>query len=315
MPSAYLIKLNRLKAYLLEYKEHIIQWIKGNQRESAGLAFFLFMFLLGNYTIFAKKSSERPTTLHLPVLMKTAEGLSKGAHVFSHGVRVGYVASLTRVDLGRQGQALSFQEAEQFPSYGQGIIAMLNLQRDFIFYPNYRIITKHRTILAEKIIEILPGDGAGWDTRALPGNAHTWPESLGLDLLQAVPVLYLDYGELRAFHDRAELPRKGHLLQASNYDDPLYLFAAVLGENRKNLFYIFRNLNDISDKINRGTGTIGAVINQPDIANKTNEFLKQLIYFTHDVRDGAEALRESDSTVRTILALYGAYTLWRTISQ
>ena len=272
------------------------------------MAFFLFMFLLGNYAIFAKRGSELPAIHRLPALLRTAEGLSKGAHVFSHGVRVGYVASLTLVDLGSRGEVFSFKEAERLASHGQGIVAILNLGHDFIFYPNYRIITKHRTILTEKIIEILPGDGADWDTRALPGNAHPWPEDSNTDSSRSIAPLYLSYDEMWKFHNKAELPERGHLLRASNYDDPIYLFAAVMGENRKNLFYTFRNLHDISEKIDNGTGTLGAVINQPHIADKANGFLEQLIYLVNEVRDGVESARESSTPARLIALVIGL--LW-----
>ena len=274
----------------------ILNWIIKNKREVTGLTFFLILFGTLNFTIFANRSVSKATVTLIPVLLKTAEGIKEGTLAYSHGVHVGSVISLIRVKLGKKGNVLSNLQAQKSPSYGLGIIAVLSLNKNFIFYPNYRIITKHRTVLSEKIFEILPGDSEDWDTKKLPGLPYIWPKSIDKSL--SINNLELNYYELEKLKNTHELPQGKILLPASNYDDPLYLIATVIVENRANIFHLIKNTREITDKINDGTGSFSYFINRRELIDKTNATLEQSIYLINDARDGLEALRESDSTIR-----------------
>ncbi len=278
-------------------QESFYAWFSIHKKEVVGGVFFLFMLLIGNYTIFASVGPSLPERIRLPVLIPTAEGLIKSSPVFSHGVRVGYVYSLTTVGLDKQGKPLSFKQNKPGAVYGQGIIAILSLSRDFLFYPNYRIVTRHHTILSEKFIEVLPGYAAKWE-KPLPGYRHPWPENTTNE--RPVDVLNLSFKEVQKFHQTGVMPQRDFLLNMSNYDDPLYLIASVIYENRNNLRHIFINLEDITSKINRGKGTASALINQKKLAIQLNKVLEESIYFTRTVRDGVESIRESNGVVELI---------------
>ena len=292
--------------YFNSFQKRLGDWVKSNSKESVGFIFFMIMLLIANYTIIAKKSFSGRIAIQVPVLLGTAEGLSKGAFVYCHGVKIGYLASLTPIKLDAKSYPISFKDKKRL-SYGQGIIAILNLDRNLIFYPNYRVITKNRTVLADKIIEILPGDSQGWDKKLLPGVPFLWPDGTPQD--KAVVIRKMEYKEVITFTKTGYLEKKDHLLRCSNYDDPLYLFSSILAENRQNVKYIFQDLRKITGNINNGKGTIGALINKPSIEKGINKFLEEFIYFLHDIRDGAEALRETDSAIR-IITVSTALVFW-----
>jgi hypothetical protein len=103
---------------------------------------------------------------------------------------------------------------------------------------------------------------------------------------------YLDSKEVVQLKRTGVMP-EGSMLQAANFDDPLYQVAVVLTENRKSLRRITRNLQEITTKINQGDGTLSAILNRPDLANGTNNILKGAIVLIQEIREGAEDTRES----------------------
>lgn len=277
-------------------KQRMVEYLHRNRQEITGFGFFLILFIVGCYTILFAKDLGSVTAVRLPLLLETAEGLNVGAFVYSQGVRVGYVTSLTRVSLDKQLVPISFAQAKNKPAHGQAIIAVLSINRPLHFYPNYRIFTKHKALLSEKVVNIIVGDAGGLDWGHLPGYAHPWGEDI--DKKKAVDALELSYGEWMELQSSGELPHRSHLLRAVNYDDPLFLFASVINENRRNFYYTVENIRDIVEKINGNVGTIGSLINSPSLDRNTNDALKELIYLTNEGRDGLESVRESSSAVR-----------------
>ncbi len=294
-----------LQSYVHFYWPICVSWFTANRKISAGLIFWLFMIILGNYAIFAARGSDIPTVIRLPVLLRNAEGIEKGAQVSVRGVHIGHVESLTYVDLNDKEEVIPFDKVNSKNSYGQGVIIILSIDRKLTFYPNYRVISKRSTILAGKKIEILTGNSPaeGWEE---PKVGQQFPWRGEIDWGKKVSVLELDYWEAQAIRSEAIISKKAHLVRVSNYDDPLYLFASVMHENKDNFFHGLQNVHDITHKINTGMGTIGKLLNRPEIDDKLNNLLKEFIYFTGEARDGLESLRESDSAVRF---LFVAFTL------
>ncbi len=289
------------------YYKKLLPYLEKRKAEATGIIFLVFLFSLAHYTIFAATTPAGAVSLRIPVLLDTAEGLKQGSAVFSHGVRVGYIVSLQTVGLDADKYPAAFGRQEAF--YSQGVIAILSLQRRFDFYPNYRIVSKNRTILAEKLIDLLPGDKADWDKSKILGNPHPWPVAMPKD--QTVDVLELSHEEVREFQKTGSLPRgRGYLLRASNYDHPLHLIALILAENRPHLFKLSSNLRDITTKIQQGRGSIGAVINQDILARRVNELLKDSSLLVQEARDALEVLRENDSTIRFIKLAYSILLWW-----
>lgn len=226
-----------------------------------GLAFFGFMAFVGNLTIVNQKENRMRTPVYYPLRLETAEGLKAGARVQILGVPAGAIDSLYYMDP---------------ESGGDGtVVAVLAITEPVTFYPDYRIITRYPTALAAKEVEIDPGTSRSG-------------KPLG--------PRYLDSKEVVLLKRTGVMPA-GSMLQAANFDDPLYQVAVVLTENRQSLRRITRNLQEITTKINQGNGTLSAILNRPDLADGTNNVLKGGIILIQEIREGVEDTRESRTAI------------------
>jgi len=230
-----------------------------------GVAFFVTLVFVGYFTIIRQKKEGVILPVFFPVQLETAEGLKVGARVSVLGVPAGSVDSLYFVE----------------PDEGEGahVIALLAINQSVVFFKNYRIITKYPTALAAKVVEINPGRKISEDDRPVHPR-------------------FMASRELVAAKRTGVLPAFGPgLLRAANYDDPLYLIASALTENRKALRKIARNVAEVTDKLNNGRGTLAAILNRPDLANGTNEIMKGAIILIQEIREGIEDTRESRAFV------------------
>ncbi len=285
-------------------KARIEQLISRHGALLVGMSFFNFMAFLFTYTIFLGKIDWGGSVVHLPVRLASAEGMRSGVPVFMHGVEVGTVGSLYYVTLDEQGRPRDWATdlAGKERSHGQTVIAILNLQRKLPYYPNYEIITKYQTILSEKVVEVLPGNSTGPMPYGKTRDVERYgPEGTPLPQLD---VMTLTSTELSRFHLLGQLPpARGEMLRASNYDDPLYLIASVIVENRRPLKDITGNLRDITDKLNAGNRNIALLVNRARLMDGTNQFLRDVIVLTQEVREGVEDTRESRAAVEFLEAL------------
>ncbi|MCR9142399.1 MAG: MlaD family protein [bacterium] len=276
-----------------------------------GLTFFNVMSFLFTYTIFLGKVDWRSEVVHLPVRLSSAEGLRTGVPVFMHGVEVGSVGSLYYVTLDANNRPRPWRTeaggAEATRSHGQTVIAILNMNRDLPYYPNYEVVTRYQTILSEKVVEVLPGNAVG----EMP-YGKTRPERYGPpgQAFPALNTMKFSTAELQRFHLSGELPADDRqMLVASNYDDPLYLIASVIVENRGPLKQITGNLRDITAKLNQGNRNIALLVNRAKLLNGANGFLRDVIVLTQEAREGLEDTRESRAVIEfleAVLAVSGA---------
>ena len=255
--------------------------------------------------------------VHIPVRLSSAEGMRSGVPVFMHGVEVGNVGSLFYVTLDENDRPRPWHIAENETadgsagtsgrSHGQTVIAILNLRRDLPYYPNYEVVTRYQTILSEKIVEVLPGNARG----AMPYGKIRPPEyGPEGESFPELDVLKFSDRELQRFRLTGELPADQRvMLAASNYDDPLYLIASVIVENRRPLKEITGNLRDITEKLNQGNRNIALLVNRARLMEGTNGFLRDVIVLTQELREGVEDTRESRAAIEfldALLAVSGA---------
>lgn len=273
-----------------------------------GGGFFSLLLMLLFFTIFLGKIDWRAEVVHIPVRLASAEGLRSGVPVFVHGVEVGSVGNLYYVTVDEFDRPRSWAVAREAEggSHGQTVIAILHMRRDLPFYPNYEVVTRYQTILSEKVVEVGPGGAY----REFPYGKQRRPEH-GPEgtALQTIRHLKFSTAELERFHRTGELPDDDRkLLRASNYDDPLYLIASVIVENRRPLRQITGNLRDITTKLNTGNQNISLLINRAQLMEGTNGFLREVIVLTQELREGVEDTRESRAAIEfleSVLAVSG----------
>ena len=267
-----------------------------------GIIFTICMTALGYYTIIGQ-NIERDIFTRLPVRLTTSEGLLKNAKVFIQGVEVGTVGSVYYMELDENGWPREFKDNRK--SYGQTVIAILHLKVWTPFYENYTIKTKHATILSAKIVEITPGHASENTNK----NNRLFDNK---ESFEKISPLQLNAHETYLMNKYGRLPHKQNqkLLAARNYDDPLYQIAQVMQDNRRDIFYITRDLRDISQKLNEGTGSLARVLNQPVLLSGINDLLKDVIVLTSVTAKGAEDTRESEALVNfleLLLAISGIF--------
>ena len=135
-----------------------------------------------------------------------------------------------------------------------------------------------------------PGPGP-WRMMETRDVERYGPEGRPLPRMNA---LKFSTAELRRYHEQGELPvDQREMLTASNYDDPLYLIASVVVENRRPLKQITDALKDITYKLNTGNRNIALLVNQSELLDGTNGLLKDVVVLLQEARDGVETLRES----------------------
>ncbi len=228
-----------------------------------GVLFFGAMLGIGYFTIARQKESGVRSPEFYLLELETAEGLKIGASVQILGVPCGVVDSMYYIPT-QDGKTT--------------VLAVLALTKTVPMYSNYRIITRFPTALAAKVVEINPG-------RKTDGAVIVQPQLLGSR-------------ELVDLKTHGTIPELGaNALRASNFDDPLYLIAASLTENRKSLRRIASNVAQITDKMNAGNGTIALLLNRPDLVNNLNEILKGSLILIEEIHAGVEDTRESRAAI------------------
>ncbi|MBX7056460.1 MAG: MlaD family protein [Leptospirales bacterium] len=241
-----------------------------------GLAFYSFMAVMGFLTIIASEIGLENRATRIPVRLLSAEGIRSGTPVYVNGVEAGSVHSLYYVTLGPRGELRPWREAG--PSHGQTVIAILTFKERPTIYPNYRLISRYLSILGAKVIELNPG--TAFDDGA--------PRHLALDYLE------LSLTDVAAYRASGKLPEDNRpMVSATNYDDPIYLVAEVLRENRNDVLAITTSLREITEKLNYGEHNIALLVNDARLADGTNRFLTDVNSLVGDAQAGVEDLRES----------------------
>ena len=276
------------------------RFIQNSSRPVAGLLFFIVMGLIANFTIIQGQSYELTRAVHIPVLLETAEGLRVGAPVLVKGVEMGVLSQMDYIQLDESGFPLPWatdpntakiyrDHHSRIPGrtdpnrkvYGQKVLAILDLKEHVPIYPDFKIVTRYTSLISQKIVEILPG-------RLRPGQDPRWNP------------LILRYQTLQKYRQTGELPRNGKkptLLTSNNFDDPIYLLAGVINENRRPIHKITSDLRDISGRIDTGKGTVSLLLTDDKLVRGTNDILKLVRILIQDGRTLVEANRETRGEV------------------
>jgi phospholipid/cholesterol/gamma-HCH transport system substrate-binding protein len=130
------------------------------------------------------------------------------------------------------------------------ITVTMKLFRTFNIYGNYRILLKNQTALGGRIIVIYPGS----------------PEVDG-DIFETVDSM--------------------NNLAGITIGDPLTKISEVIDENRENIKVAIENFSEFSEKVNKGEGTIGKLVNKDTLHEDTGNLIKELRDTVEDTREQA----------------------------
>ena len=259
----------------------------------SGIGFFAALSVLGFNTIMETRAYGLEKGVHLPVRLRTAEGMKIGAPVLVQGVQKGVLSSLHYVQLDKDGRPVpwdadngkdllkkSYNNLSIPPARGQAVIAILDLEHPIPLYPNYKIITRNTTLISQKIIEIVPGSKD-------PARPNWRPLTLNLEETH----VFQRSGRLPPEKNREEITRAG------NAQDVLYLLSSLLGENREDIHTITSNLAAITRDINKGPGDVSLLLNKDTLHRRSNLLLVSMAVLLQEARELNEDLRESNASV------------------
>lgn len=258
--------------------------ITKNLTLGVGLAFFIMMGFVGYGTIVVQKTVAITRPTRIVVRLETAEGMRPGAPVLILGVKKGLVAALSYLALDAAGNPIPWSDATSAGAVqGQAVFAVLDMADRVTVYKNHRVITRYPNVFSDKVVDIDPGHGQPSDE---------------------INFMEISAPELLAFRRGDGLPVvRGTMAAVSNYDDPQYLIASVLGENRAPLRRIVSNVREITDKVNVGTGTVSLFVNERSVNDESNKLFKTLIILTNEIREGLEDTRETNASIDMLSAL------------
>jgi phospholipid/cholesterol/gamma-HCH transport system substrate-binding protein len=130
------------------------------------------------------------------------------------------------------------------------ITVSFKLFKIFNIYENYRIVLKNQTALGGRIIVIYPGS---------PGeNGSIFATADSINNLAGITI-----------------------------GDPLTKISEVIDENREGIKVAIENFSEFSEKINKGNGTIGKLVNKDTLHEDTGNLIKELRDTVEDTREQA----------------------------
>ncbi len=133
---------------------------------------------------------------------------------------------------------------------GHQVLVKLKMYTRFILYDNYAIKIKSDSLLGKKFVGISPG--APYDRNGIAQGVIT---------------------------ERENLPGR--------YEDVLGAMSEIIDDNRENLYASIRNMREITDKLNKGQGTFGKLINEDKVHGQTESLVKELRETIEDAREQA----------------------------
>jgi phospholipid/cholesterol/gamma-HCH transport system substrate-binding protein len=227
---------------------------------------------------------EAPNSVY--VHFDDAHFLSPGNVVRSSGLMVGHVEEVTLAD--------------------DGVVAQLVLRRGIEVHEGYSVQIRPLSILGGQFIEVDIGDPEGAIARSsLAKPLSGKPEAdlfktVGQTIDEAVPHLTSAVANIREAMEKVE-----------NAQGTLGLFFAddhnELRENLDTVFQRFetttRLLNNTSDKVEQGTGTLGRLFNEPRFQDSLSEASERIGSIADKVESGAGpvgALLNDDELVDTL---------------
>ena len=260
-----------------------------------GVLFFTCMIYLGYATMIKKNIGRVNEPVYLPVLLETAESLKVGSTVTLLGVPVGILGSLHYILIDADGKPyiikrrnkLFLPEKEHDVIKGQFVIAILDLTKPVELYSDYEIVTQYPALFSLKTVDIRPGKK----------SANTRP----------ISVQYIGLRDVLNFRNNDKLPTVDtiFLARARNFGDPLFLLTEIIGENRKDVRRIVRNIADITWKMNAGGGTFSSVLNKRELDADSRKALASTAVLVKELDKGLESYRESNGLIRFAKSFLG----------
>lgn len=261
-----------------------------------GILFFGALIILGYFTIVSDSGPFAVSGNRVVVYFDNAEGLKDDARVTVLGVPLGKVISIDLVDVDENGDPVDSDSPERV---GQRVAISAELKEEVIFYNNYLIALKNESVLSGKIVAIDPG-------RSMDLESH--------EVVPRIPVFFitaseLDDANMSALDYTLAMRKKREFvdLQGESSGDPIAGLSRLIDENRADVRKTINNIAEITGKINRGKGTIGALVNDEELHKNAENLVDDAQVVVRELRETLEDTREQapvNSFIRSALTAF-----------
>jgi len=261
-----------------------------------GVMFFGALALVGYFTIISKSGPFARKGEQLVVYFDDSEGIKKGTRVTVLGVPVGNVADIELFYIDANRNPVPFDAPERV---GQRVAITLSLRQPVVFFENYTISVRSSSLLSDPLISIDPGSMK--------------PDALGR-VAKQIPVLY-SAADIES--ETGKTPFEWQLmkqktesfvaLEGESAKDPIGELSSLISENRPDLNRTLNNVADITEKINRGNGTLGMLVNDAELHKNASSLINDAEVVVREMREGLEDTREQapvDSFLRAIFTAF-----------
>jgi phospholipid/cholesterol/gamma-HCH transport system substrate-binding protein len=262
-----------------------------------GLLFFGALFMVGYFTIISESGPFVKKGERLVVYFNESEGIKKGTRVTVLGVPIGNVSDIELFYVNEQSEPVPAGSPQRV---GQRVAITLDLRQPVVFYDNYRVSVRSASLLSDPVIAIDPG------TMVDPKVA-TIKHAM-------IPVLITNIEKLEeegmtAFEFQlSKREERGFVeLQGETVKDIVGEISGLISDNREDVKKTIDNIAEITDKINRGKGTIGMLVNDDGLHKNANTLIEDAGVVVKEARESLEDTREQapvDSFIRAILSSF-----------
>ncbi len=268
--------------------------MRWSQNLLVGLLFSGALFLVGYFTIISESGPVSVAGRSIVVFFDNVEGVREGTPVTVLGVPAGTVSRVELVAVDADRRAVTGDLARPV---GQRVALTVELKRNVVFYDNYSINITNASLLSGKVIAIDPGSAD-----VLPGA----PIAEKITVFTAPPTL--PPGETALTYLLKQRQQQNFAeLQGDSAGDPIAGLSELISENRSNLRATIQNVRDITEKINRGQGTLGILINDDELHRNASTLLTDAEIVVRELRESLEDTREQAPVTSFVRA---ALTAW-----
>ncbi|MEQ8350390.1 MAG: MlaD family protein [Leptospiraceae bacterium] len=269
-----------------------MNWI---QNILVGFLFFGALFLVGYFTIVSESGPFARPGKRMVFYFDHADGIKEGSRVTVLGVPSGSVTGVDLVTVNGRGDVV---EPDSPDRIRQIVAVTIELKKQVVFYENYRIAIKNESLLSGKVVSVDPGSSAAGEGE----NPQQIPVfSVDSAVLSSTGQSALEY-QLTSSSGDNYVDLKGE-----SSGDPIAGFSELIAENRADLRRTVQNVAEITDKINRGDGTIGKLINDQELHNNATTLVTEAQVVVREVRESLEDTREQAPVTSFVRAALTAF--------
>ena len=283
--------------------------MKLSQNITVGLLFFGALFMIGFFTIVSKSGPFAPSGKQIVVFFNSVEGIKVGSTVTVIGVPGGSVESIDLIPVDKERKMVALGSPERV---GQRVAITLEMTRELIFYENYSIDIKNASLLGGKVVSIDPGSAIKTiEPEDEEKSENKEGETPKQKFNEPITVLFISTGAFSgsALEQLLEKRKEQNFveLEGNSAGDPVAGLSELISENRANVRETMQNIRDITNKISKGRGTLGQLVNDDELHRNASTLIGDAQIVARELREGFEDQREQapvNSFIRAVLTAF-----------